>query len=172
MNGSSCEIYADNNDLNNLFGEIEKIGPFKYIKMTSELNKDNACYYSSIELLKYATGDAFLVVDADKDVVSRTIDLIDGSGHKNRVDQDFNEDSICITLGGDIRNNTIIVTVFDTLGESSRAKEVFKIFKKTIMKNTKKVNRSRIMPSALEKLQNGWRLTQGETYSRELDVVL
>jgi hypothetical protein len=170
MSGSTCDIYADNNDLAELLKKFDELKLFKYIKMTSELNKENDSFYEASKLLNYKVGDTFIIFDVDTEVICRKINLIDGSGFKNRVDQDFNEDSICLTLGGDIESNTIIASVIDTLGESKRAKEIFKLFKKVVTKNTKSVSRSRVMPNALVCLQSDWRLTQGETYTRDLDL--
>ncbi len=161
-----AEFYGDEEDLTVILNEFTKLGDFKYIEMSSSLNQENKCYKDAIHLLEqeWYTNNIrcmFLVADAHTELISYPIDMVDGSGYKIKINQGLNFETICINLGGTVENNILIASMVDTLGDSDRAKEMHTLFKKVITKHSKKVGDTRVMPSAIEKLKGGWRLTPG-----------
>ena len=172
------EFYADEDDLAVLLSEFTKLGDFKYIEMYSQLNEENKCYKDAIHILeqdKWMTKSRrcnFLVVDSSASLMSDILDKSDGSGRIISIHQGFNLDSIVLKLGGTKENNTLIASVVDTIGDTTRAKEIQKMFRKVVMKQSKKISDTRVMPNAMEKLKAGWRLTAGLGYPDIRDVKL
>jgi hypothetical protein len=109
----------------------------------------------------------YLVTDVQDELAPETLQLSDGSVRYSAGR--FNLSSVRLSLGGDAGNRTLVCSLVDTLGVTPRAKQIHLLFSKEILRHGKKCGRFVILPGAAEKLQNGWRLTEGVQLLRELD---
>lgn len=109
----------------------------------------------------------YLVTDVEDALVPETLKLSDGSVRYSAGR--FNLNSVRLSLGGDAGNRTLVCSLVDTLGVTPRAKQIHLLFSKEILRHGKKCGRFVILPGAVERLQNGWRLTEGVPLLRELD---
>jgi hypothetical protein len=114
----------------------------------------------------------YLVADVTAALISDALDKEDGSGRIINIHQGFNFDTTCAYLGVVVEQSTLIISEVSTLGDSPRAKEIQKLFRKVIMKHTKKVGNTRVMPGAMEKLKAGWVLVPGLDMPKHYQVQL
>ncbi len=183
MPGRSSYFYADENDLADLLVAFQESAGFKYVQMRSELNQPNEVYDDPLEILEEAMATcaepirrhSFLVIDDDQEIFCRHITLRDGSGVRSIADQNNNFNSIVIAFGGYVGNQTILMSDVNTVGDTDKAIEIHKVFKKIIMANTTRVGGKgrpyRLMPEALKKLKSGWHLTQNKVWKPGVEEI-
>lgn len=184
MPGRKCEFFADEADLLNLLQAFKELQGYKYVQMRSDLNKENLLFYNPIELLPFATvsadnpvrGTTFLVLENNQEIYAGDIKMRDGSGIKKMAGQARNPNSITLAFGGDAGDKTLIMSDIATTGDTDIAVEMHKLFKKIVTSKTKRVGAKgrpyRLMPGAIAKLVDGWRLTSGKGWSRNMDLRL
>lgn len=178
MSGSSLEFYGDTADLELLFRAFKAVGHYFYTEALSEINEKNRQYRKpeclASHLVSYQhpqQSSVFMITDTSKEIIFRDIKMKDGPGIKRMASQNFNPDAIEILLGGEAAPRTIVTTTLRTTGETNQAKDTFKAFRKIVANASVKVGPNyRVLPSALKKLQDGWRLTPGIEYSSDLDL--
>lgn len=181
MKGLRAEFYADNRDIQRLLEQFTEIGEYRYIEQLSALN-EALCEYSNPTDLYQRTiffenrpndRKIHYIFDIDAQLSITNIIMNDGSGAKQSLNQLDNPDSICLNFGGEVGDNTIAMSDISTIGDTGRAREMHKSFKKLIMKNTKRVGSKgapyRLMPSAVTKLKGGWRLAREKSQPRMMD---
>lgn len=178
MSGSSIEFFGDEEDLSILFEQFDKAMSFKYTKMLSDLNRPPDEYKSAISLLQYLVTfsspvkmHSFIISELTEKLIGRDIKMVDGSGNKISTDQNYNKNTVEILLGGHAAETTLVTTVVRTTGETQKSKDIFKMYKKLIVANSKRVKSFYVLKNAFDKLNNGWRLTQGINYSRKIDLI-
>lgn len=183
MPGRSCYFYADESDLLALLEAFKEFDSYKYVQIKSDLNKPNLIFTNPIELLRLAMvtpenpirTHSFLVVENKQEIFSRDIKLEDGSGIRKIADQNNNFDSIVLAFGGDAGNQTILMSDINTVGDTDKAAEMHKKFKKLVMSKTKRVGTKGVpyylMPGASEKLKSGWHLTQNRVWKPGVDEI-
>lgn len=177
MSGSSIEFYADKNDLGHLFSLFNESHDYKYIQSMSALGEKNIETKDSSTLLDFLVSQSspnqtnvFLCAEATTEIVTMPINMKTEKGVKLKVDQVFNPDSSEILLGGQVDEGLIVNTTLRTTGESAAAKKIFKNLKKIIVKNSTKIKSFYVLPSALEKFENGIRLAQGKDFHPDYDL--
>ena len=183
MPGRSCYFYADESDLLDLLEAFKEFDDYKYVQMRSELNETTKIYHDPSKVLPEALASpgkpyrthSFLIMEKEEEIFDRDIVLEDGSGIRKWIDQNHNWNSIVIALGGDAGDQTIIMSDINTVGDTDKAVEMHKKFKKLIMSKTKKVGAKgtpyRLMPGAAEKLKSGWHLTQNRVWKPGVEEI-
>lgn len=180
MNGSALEFYADRNDLVFLFAHFDQVGVLICTRTVSGVNCRNEQFQSLRKMIDFTVSpqepvqaNTFLITSANATLHSREIRMQDGTGVKIVIDELRNPDAIEILLGGEAGSATLVTTTLRTRGLTSSAKELFKTWKKFVLKNSVKVGANYyVMSGAYEKLSLGWRLTPGIGYSQDLDLRL
>lgn len=179
MAGLRAPFFGSREDFKSLLKAFDELGDFEYVQIHSSLNSELIIHNKGVNLLSSCLSESqpnkfsgYLIFYKNERLFLDRFNKSDGSGYKYTIKQSYNPNSIRIALGGDIGNNTIIASMFDSLGESEKAKEIFKKFKKVLIKMSKKVNQYRVLPDAYEKLENGWRLAQENTFQSKLDLKL
>lgn len=184
MPGRSYEFFADEIDLLTLLEAFKDLGNYKYVQMRSELNKENLIFDDPVELLPFAVVSAdapvrvtsFLVLENTQEVFSGDIKMKDNSGIKKIAGQARNPNSITFAFGGDAGDNTLIMSDVATIGDTDKALEMHKRFKKVLITKTKRLGTKgrpyRLMSGAIGKLKSGWRLTSGKGWARNMDLNL
>ena len=182
MSGRSCYFFADENDLADLLEAFEELSEYKFVQRRSDLNEPNKVYSDPRKLLDEAkvTPDnpirthSFLVVETSQEVFDREVVLQDGTGVRKIADQNNNFDSIVLAFGGDAGDETLIMSDINTVGDTDKAVEMHKKFKKLVTSMTKNVgvkgSPARLMPGAVEKAKAGWRFASGKDWSRDTDA--
>lgn len=177
MSGSSIEFFGDQEDLSVLFEKFDQEISCKYTQMSSYVNQPPKEYKSAICLLKYLVTftspvqvHAFLISEPPEKLVVREVKMKDGSGSKLRIDQNYNKNTIEILLGGHADETTLVTTIIRTTAETKKSKDIFSVYKKIILKNSKKIKNFYLLKNACEKFNGGWRLTQNINYSRVIDL--
>jgi hypothetical protein len=178
MSGYSIEFFADQSDLIKYFNISDKTGDFVYTARLSKVGERNIQLISALSLMDYLVtyekpiqANVFLITLPSTVISEREIKMKDGSGIKIAIDQNNNFDANQILLGGEAGPSTVVTTTLRTTGETEAAVDLFKVFKKNVVKNSKKIGANYyVMPGAMEKLKDGWRLTAGITYSKELNL--
>lgn len=180
MSGASCYFFADESDLLELLDSFFALSKYKYVQMRSGVNEENCVPTNAKELLllskvsseKPTRVQSFLVVESDQEVFFREIVLIDG-GIRRIADQNNNFDSIVLAFGGDAGDQTLIMSDISTVGDTKKALEIHKNFRKLVeskaVKSGNRGSRYFLMPGAVKKLKSGWRLAGGKEWSRETD---
>jgi hypothetical protein len=177
MRGSEIRVYADPADMKQLLNLFDQIGGLAFTEALSRLNAPPARFTDPRDLINYLRntmlghGGIFLVTRAGDAIVQMVLTMQDGSGTKVSTHQPFNPHAIMINLGGELEGDrTVVATSVNTTGETPKAKELFKAFKKLVLRNAEYINGFYVMPRALEKLDSGWRLTPEPQHSRSLDL--
>ena len=183
MPGRSCYFYADESDLLNLLEAFKEFDGYKYVQISSELDMPNSVYTNPVDCFSSAIltpnsavrSQSFLVLENEQEVFTRELKRSDGSGTLSIADQNNNFDSIVIVFGGDAGDQTIIMSDINTVGDTDKAVEMHKKFKKLVMSKTKKVGAKgtpyRLMPGAADKLKSGWHLTQNRVWKPGVDEI-
>lgn len=135
--------------------------------MTSLVNEDNQQSTKAEALLdgiisdpKWAQTKRYIITFPCEKLIVRELTMKDCSGTKKIIKQSQNPDSIEILVGGETSDSTILTTAIRTTGETPVAKDIFKVFKKVVVKHALKAGYcTYIYPGAHEKLKRGWRLT-------------
>jgi hypothetical protein len=180
--GLSCEFFADNADLADLVREFATLGRFKFVQISSELNRPNRLYAEPAEILAAALvspekphrRQSILIMDHDQDVLTRAIVRTDGSGTLRVADQNNNWNSIVIVFGGEAGDQTLVLSDICTVGDTEKSRQLHKGFKALIWSKTVRVGPRgtpwRLMPGAIAKAKAGWRLTPDKGFVRDLDA--
>ena len=178
MRGSHIDVLADENDLRAIFERFNDIGNVNYTKTLSKVNAPAKQFDDARSLMDFLVshqdpvqGNVFMVTLRTTALVGRAIVMSDGSGTKTSLSQIFNPNAIEILLGGEAGPSTIVKTTLRTTGETPLAKDLFKKFKKAMVKGaTRMQGHYFVMPNALRKLEAGWRLTPGIGYAEFMDI--
>lgn len=185
MPGLSCEFYADENDLAALLREFLSLGDFKYVRIDSRVNESNDVFTGDpTGLLPEAMASrekptrrhSFLVMEREQEVYSRDIVLANGTGKITVVDQNQNPNSVVLAFGGDVGDQTLLMSDINTVGDTDMARELHKRFKKLVVSRAKRVGAKgkpfQLMPGAVAKAKLGWRLARGKGWHRSTDDVV
>lgn len=176
--GLRVTFYADRDDLTNLFQRFLELGEFTYTLK----------YWDEGELVPTATNPteipdygnlrpphqsicslAYLVIDASSTLNPERFALRAG-GARFTVDNSTNPSSVRLCLGGDAGDRTLIASQIDTLGRTERAREMQAAFSKVVRKCGIKVGICYVLPGAMAKFKDGWRLTYGKGYAASQDL--
>lgn len=175
MRGSEVRFYSDIEDMRALVKDFKNGRAFIFTKTLSELDAPLTNFDDPECLMRYLRTDhpqhsnVFLITEKDVEVNVRSITMQDGSGIKLKASQPFNPDGVLIRLGGQLRE-VLIATSINTTAETARARKIFKVLKKLVTANAEYIDGFYVLPGALEKLQNGWRLTPDPGFSRIDDL--
>lgn len=177
--GSGIEFFATEDDLQERLSHPDLKENYQFITSLSRLNEESIILNSPKDLItylpKYTGRDfavIFLVLNKLDKINIQAIKMIDGSGVKYSASQGFNVNGIEIVLGGDV-SNKILMSQIRTTGETTIAKENFKLFKKIFIKNARLTKENRyVMPDALAQLGNGARLVERLNNDPKWDVKL
>jgi hypothetical protein len=184
MRGKGKEFYADNQDIINLLKEFDGLGKFQYVARYSKINKNINIYYNAIEIFKKAicTPDRteiaqnFFIFEINANIVFREITFEDGGGKKTALDTWRSDDAISIAFGGEVGDNTLIMSDIGTVADNKAVLDHFKHFKKLIEARSVRIGLpgrpSYLMPGAVQKAKQGWRLARGKALDIESDPVL
>lgn len=175
---AEVEFFADREDLKRLLESLRGLGEFRYTALTGTVNAELAEYRDPAELMNAGIvkpgapdrGAGFMITDVSVLVVTRKIKMSDGSGFKLTLDQTSNPDAVRIALGGEAGDRTLISSVVDTQGDTERARATHALFKKAVGKISKRISSCYVMPGAMEKLEQGWRLTADKGFLPGLDL--
>ncbi len=182
LTGLSCEFYADNEDLADIVRDFSALGRFKYVQQRSALNRHNQIYINPADILPAALVaperptryQSFLIMDEQQEVFARDVVLADGTGKLFRVDQNSNWDSVVIAFGGDAGDRTLIMSDISTVGDTEKARQMHKKFKKLVWSKTVRVGPRgtpyRLMRGALSKAKAGWRLARDKAWALDTDA--
>lgn len=179
MRGSHIDVLADKDDLYAIFERFDDIGNHRYTETLSDLNAPSKQFENARPLMDFLVSyqkpiqsKVFMITLPMTELISKTVVMSDGSGVKTSLmSQDFNPDAIQILLGGEAGPTTIVRTVLRTTGETPIAKELFKTFKKAMIKGAKRLQgHYYVMPHALRKLHEGWRLTPAIDFAKMMDI--
>ena len=178
MGALRTEFFADREDLRRLLEAFRTLGEFRYTAVSGAVNGGLAEHRDPVELMSQGTvtpespnrGAGYMVTDVATPVASRKIKMADGSGIKLTLDQSSNPDSIRIALGGEAGDQTLISGIVDTQGDTDRARTMHRLFRKAIVKEASRVADRFVMPGAMQKLDQGWRLTAGKGFHPGLDL--
>ena len=173
MSGTTCEFYADADDLGALLREFQPLGTLKFVQVRSRANAANDMFTGDLTALlaealiskdRPTRTQSFLVMERDQEVFSRDIALGDGSGTVTIIDQNQNPNSVALAFGGDAGDRTLIMSEIVTTAETDVATELRKNCKKLVASMSKRVGLEgkpvQLMPGALIKAKFGWRLAR------------
>lgn len=177
--GSSIEFFATEDDLQERLIHPDLKERYQFIMSTSCLNEKNIILNSPKDLIPYLpkytgrdNGILFLVLNKVDEAHIRTIKMNDGSGVKYSASQAFNVNGIEVVLGGNV-SDKILMSQIRTTGETTTAKDSFKLFKKIFIRNSRQTKENRyVMPDALAQLKNGARLVEDSNNDARWDVKL
>jgi hypothetical protein len=178
MAGLRTEFFADREDLKQLLECFRSLGEFRYTALTGTVNAELAEYRDPVELMNVGMvtpaapgrGAGYMITDVSVPVTTRQIKMADGSGFKLTLDQSSNPDAVRIALGGEAGDQTLISSIVDTQGDTDRARATHALFRKAVTKASKRVSSRFVMPGAMEKFEQGWRLTAGKGFHPGLDL--
>tara|TARA_Y100001933_G_scaffold138897_1_gene137745 strand:- start:910 stop:1455 length:546 start_codon:yes stop_codon:yes gene_type:complete len=173
-----AEFFTDRADTLRLLEALRTLGEFRYTAISSPVNAELAQYRDPVALLSIGTvtpqapnrGAGFMVTEIEVPIITRRIAMADGSGFKLTLDQTSNPDSIRIALGGEVGDETIVSGIIDTQGATERSRRLHALFRKAIVKQSERVSGRFVMPGAMRKLNEGWRLTAGKGFHPDLDL--
>jgi len=178
MPGRSCYFYADKSDLKELLDAFRMLDGFKYVQMRSEPNKPTNIYDDAALIIKDAMAapgnpyrsHSFLVMECNEEIHKREIHRSDGSGILIVSDQNNNWNSIVLAFGGNVGNDSILMSDINTIGDTYKKK-----FKKLVLSKTIRVGKKgqpyHLMPGALKKLKAGWHLTQNRAWAPGVEEI-
>jgi hypothetical protein len=84
-----------------------------------------------------------------------------------------NPDSVRMSLGGDAGDQVLICSLIDTVGATTRARQLHTEFTKAVRRESSvKCGRFFVLPGAAHKLEVGWRLAEGVGRDRHGDFRL
>jgi hypothetical protein len=184
MIGKRREFYADNQDIMNLLNDFDSLGQFKYVEFYSRLNKETDIFYSAVNIFDKAIctpknterGHSFSIFDIDANIIFSEVTLFDGSGKRVALETLLSDDSIEIHFGGEVGDNTLIMSDIGTVADDKAVLDHFKRFKKLIEARSVRIGPpgrpSYLMPGAVQKAKQGWRLARGKALDIESDPVL
>ncbi|MBM0104863.1 hypothetical protein JM946_08890 [Steroidobacter sp. S1-65] len=172
------EFFADLEDLKLTLEAFRKLGEFRYTALSGAVNAELAEYRDPLSLMEVGIvtpdtpdrGAGYMITERSVTITTRRIEMLDGSGFKRTLDQSSNPDSVHIALGGELGARILIGSILDTHGDTERARATYALFKKVIVKRSKRVSNRQVMPGAMQKLEQGWRLTADKGFHPGLDL--
>jgi hypothetical protein len=176
--GTRVTFYADREDLTLLFEKFFALGEFTYTldywdegqKIPTVTNPlDIPDYGELTEKVRSICSRAFLVIDASDVLMPRRYSLNSG-GSRYTIDNGTNPSSVRLCLGGDAGDRTLIASQIDTLGWTDRAREMQSAFSRIVRKSGVKLGICHVLPGAMAKFKDGWRLTYGKEYAPSQDL--
>lgn len=177
MRGSEVRFYADLADMGEVLEAFENSGAFVYTATLSEVGTPLTSFSDPKNLMRFLRTDhpqpsnMFVITPEGTDVHTQSIKMRDGSGMKTKADQLLNPDAVLIKLGGQLRE-VLVATSINTTADTSKAKQTFKLLKGHVVANARHMGGFYVLPGALKKLENGWRLTPDPGFSRTEDLKL
>ena len=181
MPGLRAEFYADDEDIRTLLVRFRELGDLKYVEQLSSANAELQQFTDPLDLFGCANlrpeapnvRRLFTVLDGDAELSVREVEMADGSGLKKSISQYMNPDSVVLSFGGEVGDGTIVMSDITTIGDTVRAREMHKAFKKLITESTQRVGSKgalyRLMPGAVAKLKGGWRLAREKRQPENMD---
>jgi hypothetical protein len=178
--GIRVTFYADRADLAALFEKFYRFGKFTYTPLYWDEGQapptvENPADIPSFGKLSPQTDSlcslSYLVIDATDELRPQRF-LLNSGGARFNIDHGTNPSSVRLCLGGDAGDRTLIASQVETLGLSERALEMQAAFSGIVRKSGLRVGSNVVLPGAMSKLQEGWRLTHGKSYSPSLDLKL
>lgn len=178
--GLRITFYADRADLKTLFERFLELGEFTYTLTYWDEGQPIPTVSNPADIPDYGvlrpphqsiSSLSYLVIDASSELNPERYTLKAG-GARYTIDNSTNPSSVRLCLGGDAGDRTLIASQVDTLGLSERAREMHASFSRVVRESGVKVRSNIVLPGAMSKLREGWRLTQGKTYSPSLDLKL
>jgi hypothetical protein len=165
-----------------LLRALPSLGRLKYIEICSGLNCSNSVYLDPTQILARAKvtpasptrGHSFLVTRADQEIFTREILRADGSGRITVADQNQNWNSVVIALGGEAGDRTLVMSDINTVGETEEARDLHRQFKALVrslaMRVGPKGKPALLMPGAIRKAKEGWRLSRNPGWASSTDL--
>jgi hypothetical protein len=178
LRGSQFSVYCDGDDYQYLLPRLREIGPLQFAESLSQMNKRIFVTEDPALLLKFLrtkhpeASNTILVLPQAMRLNTRSIEMEDGTGAKEKASQVLNFNAVLIKLGGELSDKILVCSIVNTTGETKVAKETFAALKKLVSSVSTHVNGSFVLPGAISKLQAGWRLTPDPGFSRELDLAV
>lgn len=181
MQGRSAYFFADEKDLQNLILQFDELGDFKYLETQSELNHELLIFSKAADLIPHYLVESrgvfwppqYLLFDATTEPYISKIELTNGSGTNEGIDQYTNPDTVELRFGGEYGDKVLKISDICTLGDTQRSLDMHKMFKKLVLKNTQRFGEKgtpfRLMPGALDKYKAGWRLVAHINQTEEYD---
>lgn len=178
--GRRITFYADRDDLSVLFERFLALGRMTYTLKIWDEGQPVPTVSNPLDIPDYGIvpppfpsmfSRAYLIVDASESISPRRIVLLAG-GARYELDNGTNPSSVRLCLGGDAGDRTLIASQIDTLGFTERAQEMQAAFAKVIRKHGKKVGICYVLPGAMAKFKDGWRLTHDKGYARSQDLIM
>lgn len=181
MPGLRAEFYADDEDIRTVLARFRELGGLKYVEQLSSLSAEPQQFTDPLDLFGRVnlapeapnSRRLFTVLDRDAKLSFREIEMAGGSGVKKSVSQYMNPDSVVLSFGGEVGDRTIVMSDITTIGDTERAREMHKAFKKLIAENTLRVGSKgtsyRLMPGSIAKLKDGWRLAREKRQPKSMD---
>jgi hypothetical protein len=182
--GLSCEFFADEEDLRLLVSDFSLLGSLKYVEIDSTKNATCAVISEPTLILGKAMVSAsrpsrrhsYLAMPAEDSVISRRIELSDGSGWVEVVDQNANWNSVAIALGGDGGDKTLVMSDINTVSDTQLARDLHRRFKDLVAARGElfgaKGRRLYLLPGTIEKGRMGWRLARNKSWAKATDFAL
>lgn len=180
MKGIRTTFYADRDDLNILAEAFSYLGNFAYTMNYWDEGAPFPSYQNPRDIPDFGLlnsqsasicGVALLITDASQALNPQQYVLQSGKA-RLKVDNTTDPDSARLCVGGDAGESILIASQIDTLGLTARAREIQSAFSHVIRERSANVDGYRVLPGAMLKLQSGWRLCFGKTYSPSLDLKL
>jgi hypothetical protein len=175
MRGSEARFYADLEDMSELLKSFNNAGSFKYTETLSQVGASLTSFDDAKGMMRYLRtthpqpSNVFLITGRAVEINTQEITMKDGSGVKIKADQLCNPDAVLIKLGGELKR-ILVATSINTTADTSKAKQTFNLLKKIVVVNAQYADGFYILPAALEKLRDGWRLTPDPGFSRTEDM--
>lgn len=176
--GIRITFYAHRDDLTTLFEEFSKIGAFKYTPTYWDEGLPTPTVTSPSDIPDYGVlssrndsicSRAYLVID-ESEVLKPKRYTLKAGGERLTVDNSTNPSSVRLCLGGDAGAHTLIASQIDTLGLTKRAQEMQAAFSRVVRKCGVKIGICYVLPGAMAKFKEGWRLTYGKGYAPSQDL--
>lgn len=175
--GRTSIFFADTTDIHHLLICIEQENAYHFISMGSFEDKEIQKFNKISEVPGIGIsndGDdvsnhSFLVMNTGDEPYVRSVPQRKG-GIRYIIDQQHNENSIIIRIGGRYKD-AIIASSIGTIHSNSISLSIFKTFEKYV-KKMKRTNQYFIGDAALKAFTNGVRLTRNYKSPIEYDVVI
>lgn len=172
-------FYATESDLKQSLERLERAGDIKYVAtgLLDSPEFDSFDSFQEIEAIGISADGkiknlvTYLIVTKNEKILPREVPQRDG-GVKYAVDSRAVASSISFTPSGEYDDECIIygtVSGVDVVNEQSMF--LFKLFEKNFFKGFKKLKSFKVSPGAMDKLDNGVRLTRNFKADPSMDLV-
>ena len=179
MRGKQIHFFASKGDLENILKSIEASRSLKYVQSGLFNNRKPVIYESFLDYEdlginkrgQVSNGDImFLVMNKISEVFVEPVPQFSGK-LKYAIDMRLNQASLLIVPSGFYDSNTLIAGKIGTISTHPVSVEIYDLFRKTILKNSKQIGYARVCPDALEFMKNGGRMvTMGIDSPFEYDL--